>query len=770
MTVRQIIDGLERLGSRAALVSSGREWAGAEVLDATFRAVTALRQRGAVAGRTLSWSAGDRPQALPVRLAAMLLGARFSAEQPAIDGGDVLRITDADLSALDGASACEPRLVDDAPFSVVRGSFVWSRAVFCESVAALRDALGPSPARTAVLSPLAGFGGDAAFASWSAGAAVHHHAVDASSASAASPAKALSFLERAAPDCAIVSAALLRSLLAHPAAALADLGALRRIVYDAGAGAGGALSAESSAAVRRVFGAELVDRIAGEAGLVPVERELRRAEQEAARIAELVMSHPGVAAAAVIPSDGDGWAVFAVPAKRASDDADGDASGQRLIAKATAALDAELAGTDLNRAITAVERLGQTALLSMLNALGRSGLFTDTAAAHTVDEVLARARVAAAHRPLIRRWLRVLTEQKLLRRDGDRLSAVGPVCDFSDAALARAWDELKGEWLATVGAAGTIDYAVRNADRLPDLISGAVRAVHLLFPEGRTDLARALYRESIAARYQHRAVSLLVSRIAREWPGQRPIRLLEVGAGTGATSESLLPELSGAEVDYLYTDVSRYFLDQAAPRLAGHRCVRFGLYDINVAPRDQGFVPNSFDVIIGGGVLNAARNTDASLRWLNELLGPGGWLVLTEPTVEEFWVMASQAFMLDDASDGRAETESTFLTLPQWNAALDGAGLQRVLGLPRDGHPLERLGHRVFAARTKMDRALLTSEHLSEHLGERLGAAASIEIVDELPLAAGGALDRERLRDWAARRRRFDSRPLSTAASQGRTQ
>ncbi|WP_437810726.1 methyltransferase [Sorangium sp. So ce1078] len=760
MTVRQIIDGLERLGSRAALVSSGREWTGAQVLDWTYRAVASLRQRGAVAGRSLGWSAGDVPQALPIRLAAMLLGARFSDEPSTSDGGDVLTITDADLPVLDGVSACEARFVDDAPFSVARGSLVWSAAVFWDSVAAMRDALAPS-ARTAVLSPLCGFGGDAAFASWSAGVPVLHHAA---AATAASPAKALAFLERAAPDCAAMSATLLRSLVAHPAAALVDLGSLRRIVVDAGVG--GALSAETSAAVRRVFGAELADRIASEAGLVSVERELRRAEQEGARIAELVTSDPGVEAAAVIPSDGDGWAVFAVPAKRARDDADADASGQRLISEATAALDAEFAGTDLNRAIAAVERLGQTALLSMLNALSRSGLFTDAAAAHTVDEVFARARVAAAHRPLIRRWLRVLTEQKLLRRDGDLLSAARPVGDYSDAALARAWEDLRGEWLATAFATGTIDYALRNAERLPDLISGAVRAVHLLFPEGRTDLARALYRESIAARYQHRAVSNLVSRIAKEWPGQRPIRLLEVGAGTGATSESLLPELSGVDVDYLYTDVSRYFLDQAAPRLAGHPAVRFGLYDINVAPREQGFAPNSFDVIIGGGVLNAARNTDASVRWLNELLGPGGWLVLTEPTVEEFWVMASQAFMLDDASDGRAETESTFLSLPQWNAVLDGAGLQRVLGLPGADHPLQRLGHRVFAARAKMERMPLTSERLSQHLGKSVGAVARIEIVDELPLTDGGTLDRERLRDWAARRRRLDSRSLPTAASQ----
>jgi pyochelin synthetase len=258
-----------------------------------------------------------------------------------------------------------------------------------------------------------------------------------------------------------------------------------------------------------------------------------------------------------------------------------------------------------------------------------------------------------------------------------------------------------------------------------------------------------------------------VSRIAEAWSGRRPIRLLEVGGGTGATSEALLPELSGADVDYLFTDVSKFFLDQAAPWLAAHPSVRLGLYDINVSPREQGFAPSSFDVIIGGGVLNAARNTDASVRWLNELLAPGGWLILTEPTVEEFWVMASQAFMLDDASDGRVETESTFLSLPQWNAVLDGAGLQRVLGLPGEGHPLERLGHRVFVAQAKTDRAPLTAERLAEHLGEGADAAARIEVVDELPLAADGTLDRERLREWAARRRRLDPRSLPTTAPQG---
>lgn len=382
----------------------------------------------------------------------------------------------------------------------------------------------------------------------------------------------------------------------------------------------------------------------------------------------------------------------------------GHPAAELLTRVAASAADRELAGVDLDRAVAAIERLGRVALASMLDALRRRGLFATAGDRHSVHEVLTRAGVAPEHRGLIRRWLTVLTREGLLTEDDGGLRATPGAADGVGAGLGHTWGEVEGEWRATMGAALTIEYARLNAERLPELMTGAVHAFMLLFPEGGMHLARALYRESVTARYQHRAVGALVGEIAR-WPrpDRRPARILEVGAGTGATAEAVLPALAGTAADYLYTDVSRYFLDRAREWLRDRAGVRFARFDIDAEPGGQGFAPGSFDIVIGGGVLNAARDTDASVRWLAGLLAPGGWLVLSEPTVEESWVMTSLAFMMPEADDDRAATGSTFLSLGQWNAVLDGAGLRRAVSLPGAGHPLERLGHRVFAATTGDD-------------------------------------------------------------------
>ncbi|WP_051174322.1 class I SAM-dependent methyltransferase [Amycolatopsis orientalis] len=350
------------------------------------------------------------------------------------------------------------------------------------------------------------------------------------------------------------------------------------------------------------------------------------------------------------------------------------------VAAAGAAADLALAHIDLAAAVRAVEDFGRTALLSMLNVLS-------PVLGRPEDEILA---ITPGHRRLLKRWLDVLKAEGLLTEDHH---PVPDPAEYSDEALENAWQRARQAWLDTVGSAGTVDYAMANARKLPELLAGREQAVNLLFPQGRTDLAAALYRENVTGRYQHHAVSALAAGIT----AGRRARILEVGAGTGATTEHVLPALD--DVEYLYTDVSAYFLDQARERLKGDPRVHFGRFDIDVPIADQGFSPESFDLVIGGGVLNAAQDTDASVARLTEILVPGGWLLLTEPTVEEFWILTSQAFLMADAADDRAEDRASFLTLPQWNAVLDRAGLVRADGLPATGHPLEPLGHRVFAAR-----------------------------------------------------------------------
>lgn len=284
-------------------------------------------------------------------------------------------------------------------------------------------------------------------------------------------------------------------------------------------------------------------------------------------------------------------------------------------------------------------------------------------------ELLSRAAVlsmahlphAPRHEKLLARWQAALTKER-----------------------EAAWDTAEQAWLKASGSAETVAYARRNAERLPELLNGTCDPIGLMFPEGRMDVADALYRENVMGRYQHSVVRAFVGAL------RRPLRVLEAGGGTGATTEQVLPVLEGS--DYLFTDVSKYFLDQARERFPG---ARFAVYDIN----SDGQLDEEFDVVIAGGVLNAAVDTDASVRRLRDLLCPGGWLVLTEPTVEEHWVLISQAFLLAEPVDARAATGSTFLTHDQWRDVLRNADLELVLDLPSNHHPLARFGHRVFVAR-----------------------------------------------------------------------
>lgn len=706
-----ILSALERLGQRPALMDGNRRWSGTQVLEACASAAAWLVARGVGVGSVLRWNADDGACALFARLAALRLSAAWSQRDD--DDAIVLRIGAADAVAM----------LQHAPVTEFEGE------EDCTQAAALPSApFDGCPEHVAVLLPWIGRGAEIALAAWEAGACVHI-------AAQPSTAKTLTWLERSRADHVVAPAAVWSDLLKHPALALSDLSALRRGLCESA-------EPEQREQVRKQLGCELV-------ALAETAIDADQVE----RIAEALRAHPQLADAAVVACADGTTVAFVVPGPRESA---APVSSTNLQEQAAIAVDAALAGVDAAGAVAATEALSRTALYSMLGALQSCGLFTDTQQAHDAEAVLSRARVAAAHRRLIRRWLKVLHEQGLLHCDDGRYRLADRAPDCSDAAMRAAWDKVEHDWRASADASGTIDYARLNAERLPQLIAGELNAVHLLFPEGRSDLARALYRESISARYQHNSVAALVALLARQ--SERPLRLLEVGAGTGATSETVLPALRELPVDYLYTDVSRYFIEQAATRLHDYPRLRFGLYDIDRPGREQGYAGNRFDVIVAGGVLNAARNTDASLRWLGELLRPGGWLLLTEPTVEEFWVMASQALMLVDADDDRADSEATFLSWTQWQQALDHAGFERRVDLPPTGHALERLGHRVFAAQAKTDRHAPDEARLRAELGALGRNIARIEAIDALPLRADGAPDTDLLRRWA-------EQPAATALS-----
>ncbi|OEV12819.1 non-ribosomal peptide synthetase [Streptomyces nanshensis] len=455
---------------------------------------------------------------------------------------------------------------------------------------------------------------------------------------------------------------------------------------------------------------------------------------ELGEIEAALCDHPAVATACVV-ADGTGTerGLLGVVETTATDEPGEGATA--LGPSVSKAADATLPAVGQAETAAHIASFDTAVLTSMAGALATMGL---PAQAGEISEArLREAGVASRHHWLVRRWAAVLSEAGISHAD--------------DGTVERRWSDAEAAWREEIASRDVLAYVREHASRLPELLRGTKDPVQLLFPDGSFDTAHALYRHNAAARYLNQAVASALSRIASEHPEDRPLRVLEAGAGTGGTTEDALASLAGRDTDYLFTDVAPFFLPEARSRFGHHASVRFGVFDIDEGYRDQGLAPNSFDVVLAAGVLENARDIDAALARLTELVAPGGWLLLTEPTREHPWILASQAFMMTEPQDGRAHDGPSYLDREQWLERLAKSGAEEVLCLPGHGHVLGDQHLHLFAARVKTSRAGATEAELTAFVRERLPAhmiPSHIQIADALPLTRNGKVDRTTLRHW----------------------
>lgn len=117
------------------------------------------------------------------------------------------------------------------------------------------------------------------------------------------------------------------------------------------------------------------------------------------------------------------------------------------------------------------------------------------------------------------------------------------------------------------------------------------------------------------------------------------MRILEIGAGTGAATEAILRAFTTSDgvqlfSSYTVTDISPGFLARLRDRCASFMNntwrLEYTVLDISKDPCLQGFDPNSYDLIIASNVLHATPVLQNSLRNVKSLLAPGGFVFIHE--------------------------------------------------------------------------------------------------------------------------------------------
>ncbi|KAF1961731.1 hypothetical protein CC80DRAFT_543094 [Byssothecium circinans] len=176
--------------------------------------------------------------------------------------------------------------------------------------------------------------------------------------------------------------------------------------------------------------------------------------------------------------------------------------------------------------------------------------------------------------------------------------------------------------------------ALRFGPNLSAILRGDADPLELLFTD---DLLPNLYRFGMGADIGYEKIQRDVDGMGHKNPN---LKILEIGAGTGATTIPILETLSyhgeqeaGASrfSQYMYTDISPSFFEKAQDTFKDHfdRMV-FKVLDVESEPADQGFEAGSYDLVIASNVIHATKDLNVTLMNTRKLLKPGGKLLLFE--------------------------------------------------------------------------------------------------------------------------------------------
>ncbi|MDZ7269349.1 MAG: acyltransferase domain-containing protein [candidate division KSB1 bacterium] len=335
----------------------------------------------------------------------------------------------------------------------------------------------------------------------------------------------------------------------------------------------------------------------------------------------------------------------------------------------------------------------------IVKALRQLGIFKKTGVACRVAECLAQFQIQPTYRNLLRRWFEKLTAEGVLTRAGEGYVRHKPWPRLTaEAILAK-----DGALFADIPA--LLEYLQRCGRMLVPVLTGGESPLETLFPGGTNATSEFLYHEWALSRYYTGIVRGLAQALVRTLPATQPLRVLEIGAGTGGTTAAILPVLPATRTLYYFTDMSEYFFTQAAERFRAYPFLRYGILNIENPPAEQGFGSHDFDIVVAANVLHATKNLHATVENTRALLKPGGALILYETTHHPHWFDISigliegwQLFEDDLRSD------NPLLPTEKWQALLREHGFEKVAAFPEAGSPAEILNQHVFLARMPLAR------------------------------------------------------------------
>ncbi|KAL3432035.1 putative polyketide synthase [Aspergillus tetrazonus] len=214
---------------------------------------------------------------------------------------------------------------------------------------------------------------------------------------------------------------------------------------------------------------------------------------------------------------------------------------------------------------------------------------------------------------------------------------------------------------------------------MADVLSGKANGPQLIFGDAKNrQLVAAFYGELPFNKLYFQQMADILTRLAGRLQCQSPLKILEMGAGTGGTTKVLVPALAklGIPIEYTFTDLSPSLVAQARKHFKQYPFMKFAVHDIEQPPSEPSWI-GSQHIVIASNAVHATRSLHISTQNIRKFLRPDGFLTLLEMNstlhwVDVVWGTLEGWWLFEDGRTHAVVDEQ------RWRRELVGAGYKHV--------------------------------------------------------------------------------------------